>query len=185
MAEELIYKWYVLQVFSGSEIFVSKEINDLLAKKKVVHHIKEMLVPTKDEVRLRRGKKIDLQKKILPGYILMYANLTDEIVDLVKSLQRVSGFLTSGTKKPKSISEKELEFFMTNVSDINKNTSKVDDSIKCEIGETVYISEGPFMSFNGIVEEVDYEKGRLKLSVIILGRPTPVELELHQVKKNG
>jgi transcriptional antiterminator NusG len=172
--------WYIVQAYSGFEKKVVESIKDTLAKSKLESHLGEILVPTHEVTEVKKGKRSKKEKKYFPGYILVKLELTKQIYHLIKNLQKVSGFL--GTEdRPTPISDKEIERILGTVSESAINQKS---GISFEIGEKVKVCDGPFASFNGLVEEVDEEKSRLKVSVSIFGRATPVDLEYNQVEKN-
>ena len=172
--------WYIVQAYSGFEKKVVESIRDVLTKSKLEAHVGEILVPTQEVTEVKKGKRTKKQKKYFPGYILAQFDLTKEVFHLIKNIQKVSGFLGSGDK-PTPISDKEIERILGQVSESANNPKS---GISFEIGEKVKVCDGPFASFNGLVEEVDEEKSRLKVSVSIFGRATPVDLEYNQVEKN-
>ena len=172
--------WYIVQAYSGFEKKVVESIKDTLAKSKLESHLGEILVPTHEVTEVKKGKRSKKEKKYFPGYILVKLELTKQIYHLIKNLQKVSGFL--GTEdRPTPISDKEIERILGTVSESAINQKS---GISFEIGEKVKVCDGPFASFNGLVEEIDEEKSRLKVSVSIFGRATPVDLEYNQVEKN-
>ncbi len=172
-------KWYVVNVYSGFEKKVVQAIREQAEKKGIVDRFEDILVPSEEVVEIRRGAKVNAERNYFPGYVLVKMQLDDETWHLVRNIPRVSSFL--GAKgKPSPISEAEVNRILRQVQD---SVEKPRHSIHFEIGEQVRVSDGPFTSFSGIVEEVDTEKGRLKVSVMIFGRPTPVELEYGQVEK--
>ena len=173
-------KWYIVQAYSGFEKKVVESIKDVLIKSKLEAHLGEMLVPTQDVTEVKKGKRTKKQKKYFPGYILAQLDLTKEVYHLIKNILKVSGFLGSGDK-PTPISDKEIERILGSVSESAINQKS---GISFEIGEKVKVCDGPFASFNGLVEEIDEDKSRLKVSVSIFGRPTPVDLDFNQVEKN-
>ena len=172
-------KWYVVNVYSGFEKKVVQAIEEQAAKKGVSDRFEEILVPSEEVVEIKRGTKVSAEKNYLPGYVLVKMVLDDETWHLVRNIARVSSFL-GANGKPMPISQAEVNRIMKQVQD---SSEKPRHTINFEIGEQVRVSEGPFSSFSGLVEEVDGEKGRLKVSVMIFGRPTPVELEFGQVEK--
>ena len=174
-------KWYVLQVYSGFENKVAQSIREQATQKKMSDKIEEVLVPMEEVVEVRRGAKVNAERKFFPGYILIKMDLTDEAWHLVKNTPKVSGFLGNASK-PQPISEREAEQIMRQVQE---GIERPKPSVVFEVGEQVRVSDGPFTSFNGVVEDVDEEKARLKVSVSIFGRETPVELEFTQVTKQG
>ena len=172
--------WYIVQAYSGFEKKVVESIKDIIIKNKLETHLGEMLVPTQEVTEVKKGKRTKKQKKYFPGYVLVRLDMTKEIFHLIKSLQKVSGFL--GTEdKPAPITDAEIERILGQVSESANNPKS---GISFEIGEKVKVCDGPFASFNGLVEEIDEEKSRLKVSVSIFGRATPVDLEYNQVEKN-
>jgi transcriptional antiterminator NusG len=173
-------KWYIVQAYSGFEKKVVESIKDILTKSKLEAHLGEILVPTQEVTEVKKGKRTKKEKKYFPGYILVQLDLTKEIYHLIKNLQKVSGFLGSGDN-PAPISDDEIQRILGSVSESAINQK---NGISFEIGEKVKVCDGPFASFNGLVEEIDEEKSRLKVSVSIFGRATPVDLEYNQVEKN-
>ena len=159
-------RWYVIHVYSGFENKVASSIREQASLVGVADLFEEVLVPTEEVVRMRRGSKISADRKFFPGYVLAKMEMTDETWHLVKDTPKVAGFLGSGGK-PSPISEAEAQRILHQV----------------KVGEQVRVSDGPFTSFNGMVEEVDEERARLKVAVSIFGRSTPVELEYSQVEK--
>ena len=172
-------RWYVVHVYSGFERKVAQSIREQAQQKGLGDSIAEVLVPTEEVVELRRGSKVNAERKFLPGYVLIKMEMNDESWHLVKNTPKVTGFL--GAKgKPAPIPESEINHVQTQVKE---GIERPKPAIIFEIGEQVRVSDGPFTSFNGLVEEVDEEKGRLKVAVSIFGRATPVELEYTQVEK--
>ena len=173
-------RWYVVHVYSGSEKKVVEAINDQIVRKGMQDYFAEVLVPTEEVVEVRRGVRVNSERKFFPGYILINMELTDESWQLVKSQSRVTGIL-GGKGKPVPITDKEAKQL---INQISEGIDRPRSSVVYEIGEEVRVSDGPFQSFNGLVEEIDEDKSRLKVSVSIFGRPTPVDLEFHQVEKS-
>ena len=172
-------KWYVLHVYSGFESKVAQSIREQAVQQDMADKIQEVLVPIEEVVELRRGAKVSAERKFFPGYVLIKMELTDETWHLVQSSPKVTGFL-GGQGKPSPISYAEAEQIMRQVQE---GIERPKPSVVFEIGEQVRVSDGPFSSFNGYVEDIDEEKTRLKVSVSIFGRSTPVELEYGQVEK--
>ena len=172
--------WYIVQAYSGFEKKVVENIKDELKKHKLSEKLGEILIPTHQVTEVKKGKRTKKDKKFFPGYVLIKIELTKQIFHLIKNLQKVSGFLGS-SDKPTPITDDEIKRIIGQVSE-TAVTQKA--GISFEIGEKVKVCDGPFASFNGLIEEIDEEKSRLKVSVSIFGRPTPVDLEFNQVEKN-
>ena len=172
-------RWYVVHVYSGFEKKIATAIKEQAEQKGLGDHIDEVLVPAEEVVEVRRGQKINAEHKLFPGYVLVKMELTDDAWHLIKNTPKVTGFL--GTKlRPSPISEAEADRIMKQAQEGVDHPRR---AIIFEIGEQVRVADGPFTSFNGTVEEIDEDKGRLKVSVSIFGRSTPVELEYGQVEK--
>ncbi|MBP5215747.1 MAG: transcription termination/antitermination protein NusG [Alphaproteobacteria bacterium] len=172
-------RWYVVNVYSGSEKKVAESLREQAVLKKMEDKILDVLVPVENVVEIRRGTKVNAEHKFFPGYILVKMELTDDAQLVVKNTPRVSGFL-GANNKPKPISDAEVEKIM---NQIKEGIERPQTNITFETGEQIRVTDGPFASFVGIVEDVDMEKSRLKVSVSIFGRYTPVELEFSQVEK--
>lgn len=171
--------WYVVYVYSGFEKKVAEIIKEQARKKGCESKFEEILVPTQKVAAIKKGEKISKEQQLFPGYVLVKMTLDDDSWHLVKSVPKVTSFLGAGGK-PTPVSEKEVKNI---IRQIEEGVTKTKSVISFEIGEEVRICEGPFTSFNGMVEEVDEEKGRLKVSVSVFGRSTPVEIEFTQVEK--
>ena len=172
-------RWYAVHAYSNFENKVADSIREQAKQRGLAGQFEQILVPKEKVVEVRRGRKVDAERKFFPGYVLVKMELTDEAWHLVKDTPKVTGFL--GTKlRPSPISEAEAERIMKQTQE---GVERPRPAIMFEIGEQVRVADGPFTSFNGTVEEVDEEKGRVKVSVSIFGRSTPVELEYSQVEK--
>ena len=171
--------WYVIHVYSGFEKKVASAIREQAEQKGLGERFEQILVPTEEVVEVKRGAKVSSERKFFPGYVLIKMDLSDETWHLVKNTAKVTGFL-GGRGRPTPISDNEAARIMRQVQE---GIERPKPSITFEIGEQVRVSDGPFTSFNGVVEEVDEEKSRIKVAVSIFGRATPVELEYSQVEK--
>ena len=172
-------RWYVLHVYSGSEKKVAESIKEQAILKKMEDKILDVIVPTEDVVEVRKGTKVNAERKFFPGYILIKMEMSDESWHVVMNTPRVTGFLGS-RNKPQPITEAEANRIMKQMEEGIQRPQTVVDY---EVGEQVRVTDGPFASFVCLVEDVDLEKTRLKVSVSIFGRSTPVELEFNQVEK--
>jgi transcriptional antiterminator NusG len=172
-------RWYVLQVYSGFEKKVAESIREQAIQKGMDDLFEEILVPTEDVIEMRRGQKVTSERKFFPGYVLIKMDLGDDSWHLVKNTPKVTGFL-GNRGQPSPISQAEADRIMRQVQE---GVERPKPSVTFEIGETVRVSDGPFTSFIGLVDEVDEERARLKVAVSIFGRATPVELEYSQVEK--
>jgi transcription termination/antitermination protein NusG len=171
-------RWYIVHAYSNFENKVAQSIKDQAAQRHLSEKFDEVLVPTEKVVEVRRGRKVDAERKFFPGYVMVRANLTDAVFSLIKNTPKVTGFL--GDSKPVPISDKEAEQILHQVQE---GVERPKPSVTFEIGEQVRVSDGPFASFNGFVQEVDEERARLKVEVSIFGRAVPVDLEFGQVEK--
>lgn len=172
-------QWYIIHVVSGHEKKVARLIEDQARKKNLQDFITRVVVPTEEVVEIRRNQKVNVEKKFLPGYILINMKMNDDTWHFVRNVPKVTGFLGSGSR-PSPVSEKEVSSIFKQMEEGSVVTR---NSLVFEVGESVKINDGPFESFVGLVSDVDLEKSRLKVSVSIFGRPTPVELEFSQVEK--
>jgi transcriptional antiterminator NusG len=175
----MAHRWYVLHVYSGNENKVAEAILDKAKKSGLEDKFEQILIPTHEVMEVRRGKKVSTEKKFFPGYVLVKMILDDDAWHLVQNLPKVTGFL-GGKGHPTPITQAEAERLMHQVAE-GVNAGR--DGLIFDIGEQVRVSDGPFSSFIGVVEEVDEEKARLKVMVSIFGRSTPVDLEFTQVEK--
>ena len=175
-------RWYIVHAYSNFEKKVAEDIETKARQKGLSDQIEQIVVPTEKVVEIRRGKKVDAERKFFPGYVLLKANLTDPVISLVKNTPRVTGFLGEDrtTAKPVPITEAEAQRILHQVQE---GVERPKPSVTFEIGEAVRVADGPFASFNGFVQEVDEERSRLKVEVSIFGRAVPVDLEFGQVEK--
>lgn len=172
------FKWYVLQVHSSKEKLVKEMLQKRIKDDKLEHKIGEILVPTENIVELRSGQKRKSERRFFPGYVLLEIDMDDEIWHLIRSIPKVSGFIGGDTPTP--LSEKEAKKILNQVEE---SVESFKPKTTFENGEVVRVVDGPFADFNAVVEEINYEKNRLKVSVLIFGRSTPVELDFSQVEK--
>ena len=173
-------RWYVVHAYSGFEQQVRRSLLDRIKRQGLEHLFGDALVPTEEVVEMREGQKRKSDRKFFPGYVLVQMEMNDESWHLVKEVPKVMGFIGGTAEKPAPISDKEADTILRRVQE---GVDKPRPKILFEPGEVVRICDGPFNDFNGVVEEVDYEKSRLRVAVLIFGRSTPVELEFGQVEK--
>ena len=173
------HKWYIVHAYSNFEKKVAESIREQAKTQGLDENFSDILVPTEDVVEIRRGRKVNAERKFFPGYVLVKMEMTDEAYHLIKNTPKVTGFLGSGSK-PMPVSEKEVARI---IGAIEEGVDRPKPTITFEIGESVRVIDGPFASFNGSVEGVDEERARLRVTVSIFGRATPVELEYAQVEK--
>jgi transcriptional antiterminator NusG len=174
------HKWYIVHAYSNFEKKVAEAIREQARAQGLEDRFSEILVPTEDVVEIRRGKKVNSERKFFPGYVLVKMELTDQAFHLIKNTPKVTGFLGSGSK-PIPVSEKEVQRIIGSIEEGAETRAK--PTIRFDIGEAVRVIDGPFASFNGTVEQVDEDRARLSVTVSIFGRATPVELEYAQVEK--
>ncbi|ADY98699.1 TPA: transcription termination/antitermination protein NusG [Neisseria meningitidis] len=173
-------KWYVVQAYSGFEKNVQRILEERIAREEMGDYFGQILVPVEKVVDIRNGRKTISERKSYPGYVLVEMEMTDDSWHLVKSTPRVSGFIGGRANRPTPISQKEAEIILQQVQ---TGIEKPKPKVEFEVGQQVRVNEGPFADFNGVVEEVNYERNKLRVSVQIFGRETPVELEFSQVEK--
>ena len=173
-------RWYVVHAFSGYEKQVQKSMLERIAREGMEDLFGEILVPTEEVVEMKGGQKRRSDRKFFPGYVLVEMEMTDETWHLVKDVPKVMGFIGGTSDRPAAISQKEADTILDRVQE---GVDKPRPKVLFEPGEMVRVIDGPFNDFNGTVEEVNYEKSRLRVAVLIFGRSTPVELDFHQVEK--
>jgi len=173
-------QWYVVHAYSGFENQVKRALEDRVARADMGALFGEILVPTEEVVEMREGTKRRSERKFFPGYVLVQMEMNDDTWHLVKDAPKVMGFIGGTSDKPAPITEKEADSILLRVQE---GVDKPRPKVLFEAGEVVRVTDGPFNDFNGVVEEVNYEKSRLRVSVLIFGRSTPVELEFGQVEK--
>ena len=172
-------RWYIVHAYSNFEKKVAESIREQSKQRGLEELFEQVLVPTEKVTEVRRGRKVDAERKFFPGYVLVKMDMTNEAFHLIKNTPKVTGFLGSGDK-PMPISDREA---MAILQQVQEGVEHPKPSVSFEVGEKVRVADGAFQSFEGIVEEVDEERSRLKVEVSIFGRPTPVELEYGQVEK--
>ena len=173
-------RWYVVHVYSGFEKKIAEQVKEQAARKGLADLLGDILVPAEEVVELKRGQKVQAERKFFPGYVLVNMELTDDTWHLIKDTPKVTGFLGNNKLKPQAIPQAEAERIIKQSAE---GVERPRPAVLFEIGEQVRVADGPFTSFNGTVEEIDEEKGRVKVSVSIFGRSTPVDLEYGQVEK--
>ena len=175
------HKWYIVHAYSNFEKKVAEQLREQAARQGLADCFSEILVPTEDVVEVRRGRKVNSERKFFPGYVLVKMEMTDDAYHLVKNTPKVTGFLgAAGGTKPLPVSEREVQQI---VGQVEEGVERPKPTIRFDIGENVKVIDGPFASFDGQVESVDEDNARLRVAVSIFGRPTPVDLEYSQVEK--
>ncbi len=178
---EVKKRWYVIHAYSGYENYVIKALGERIRLKRLEACFGEIIVPTEEVVEVRAGQKRKSERKFFPGYVLIQMSMNDETWHLVRSVPRVLGFIGGTAERPAPISDREAAQILQRVEE---GETKPKPKVLFEPGEMVRVTEGPFADFNGVVEDVNYEKSRLRVAVLIFGRSTPVELEFGQVEKS-
>jgi len=173
-------RWYVIHAFSGFESHVKRSLEERVVRAGMQDSFGEILVPTEEVVEMRGGQQRKSERKFFPGYVLVNMDMTDETWHLVKDVPKVMGFIGGKGDRPAPIPDAQVDAILQRVQD---GVEKPRPKVLYEPGEVVRVTDGPFTDFNGVVEEVDYDKSRLKVSVLIFGRSTPVDLEFGQVEK--
>ena len=177
-------RWYIIHAYSGFENKVKEQILADASRMGLEAFVEEIEVPVEKVTEVRRGKKVTSDKKFFPGYVLAKLHMSDDVYHLVKNTPKVTGFL-GANNKPQPITEAEAARILnTKAEEALASTAKPKLKVDFEIGDQVKVLDGPFASFNGLVEEIDFDRGRVKVSVSIFGRATPVELEFEQVQKS-
>jgi len=174
------FRWYVVQAYAGMERAVERNLQERIVRAGVQQKFGRILVPTEEVVEVKNGQKRTTERKFFPGYVLVEMVMDDDTWHLVKQTSKVTGFVGGARNRPVPISQAEVEKI---VGQMVEGSEKPRHKVEFEVGETIRVKEGPFADFNGSIEEVNYEKSRLRVSVTIFGRATPVELEFSQVEK--
>lgn len=173
-------RWYIVHAYSGFESQVKRSLVERIKRSGLNEKFGEVLVPSEEVIEIRSGKQRRSERKFFPGYVFVHMEMTDETWHLVRNAPKVMGFIGGTADHPAPISDKEAEIVLQR---IREGIERPKPKVLFQLGEVVRVVEGPFKDFTGAVEEVDYEKNRLKVSVSIFGRPTPMELEFHQIEK--
>ena len=173
-------RWYVIQAYSGFEKNVQKTLKERIVREGMEDYFGKILVPVEEVVDIKNGRRTVSERKFFPGYVLIEMEMSDDSWHLVKSTPRVSGFVGGTANHPLPISQREVDAIMAQVQ---MGSEKPKPRVEFEVGQQVRVNEGPFVNFNGVVDEVNYERNKLHVSVQIFGRETPVELEFSQVEK--
>jgi len=174
-------RWYVIHAYSGYEKQVKRSLEDRIERAAMEKMFGDVLVPTEEVVEMKGGQKRRSDRKFFPGYVLVEMEMTDDTWHLVKDVPKVMGFIGGTAERPAPISQKEADAILNR---LQEGVDKPSPKVLFEPGEMVRVVDGPFNDFSGVVEDVDYDKSRLKVAVLIFGRSTPVELEFHQVEKS-
>ena len=175
------HKWYVVRVKTGCEKSVMLSLEDAIQRHALQDDVLQVLLPKEDCVEVRKGQKVKSQRKFFPGYLLINMQMTEEAWHLVTHTNNVVGFIGGTKEKPLPISDKEAQAILDRME---QNDDRPRPKVLYEVGEMVRVIDGPFADFNGVVEDINYDKSRLRVSVLIFGRSTPVELEFSQVERN-
>jgi transcription termination/antitermination protein NusG len=173
-------RWYVVHAYSGQEKSISEALKERIRRSAIADKFGEVLVPTEEVVEMRNGQKALSERRFFPGYILVKMEMTDESWHLVKSTPKVTGFIGGTGNRPTPVPDREVQVILDQV---REGVEKPRPKVLFEVGEQIRVTEGPFADFNGNVEEVNYEKSKIRVSVLIFGRATPLELEFGQVEK--
>jgi transcriptional antiterminator NusG len=173
-------RWYVVHAYSGMEKAVERNLRERIDRSGMAERFGRILVPTEEVVEMKNGKKAVTERRFFPGYVLVEMLMGDDTWHLVKNTSKVTGFVGGAKNRPVPISEDEV---MKIVNQMQEGTDKPRPKVEWEVGEVVRVKEGPFTDFNGSIEEVNYDKSKMRVSVTIFGRATPVELDFHQVEK--
>lgn len=173
-------RWYAVQAFSGYEKLVQKGLSERIERSKLQNLFGDILVPVEEVIEMKAGQKTLSERKLYPGYVLVQMEMNDESWHLVKSTPKVTAFIGGSALKPTPIKDKEVEIILQRMDESKTNPTQ---KLTFEKGESIRVIDGPFKEFSGAIEDINYEKSKLKVSVIIFGRATPVELEFSQVEK--
>ena len=173
-------RWYVVQAFSGFETSVKRSLEEHIARSGLEDYFGEVMVPTEEVVEVRGGQKRRSERKFFPGYVLVHMDMDDDTWHMVKDVPKVLGFIGGTSDRPAPITDREAEAILQRVQE---GAEKPRPKVLFEPGEVVRVTDGPFNDFNGVVEEVNYEKSKLRVAVMIFGRSTPVDLDFGQVEK--
>ena len=175
-------RWYIIHAYSGFENKVRESILSEAERMGLEALVEQIEVPTETVTEVKRGKKVTSERKVMPGYVLAKLGMTDDVYHLVKNTPKVTGFLGS-SGKPQAISDAQAARMLSSKDESSASAPKTQIKVDYEIGDSIKVLEGPFASFNGVVEELDFDKNKVKVSVSIFGRATPVELDFEQVER--